>query len=143
MNSDDIMMLKFFINKIVNVMSSRNYKMPFIRFLFSKEDLDRIKGYVDLEDFANLESIKILEKNIEDYETNIEKDVFIKIEDMDEFFNLLSELVCENDMSNGELRTIDILKSIWLRMGVEDIENVNSFLKKQINFFKSNNNQFY
>lgn len=129
--------IKKFINDIVFCMSRKEHNVDFIKFVFKEEDLEEIFSNLDLEYYKTQASYNILKKNIIDYNNREDKEcTFIKIDDYNGFFTILRNIY--DTMNNSKLKRkfdfIGLCKSIWLRMGVDDLENVNSFLKKQLSY---------
>ena len=116
-------------------------KVNYINFQFNRDDIKKIvallkkkphkKGYI-------LNSKKIIEI-IEKLNNNKNNDMIIRVDNIDEFFDLLQQIKEESDKRIGfELFTSrDLLTTMWLRMGPDDFNNVNLFLKRQLSFIKN------
>ena len=87
----------------------------------------------------------IQEEDLE-FLNNIDNDVLtIEVDDAYEFFNYLKDITNEliklhdeyNEVKFARNLAMALLKHIWLRMGIEDFSNVNSFLEKQLQFVKN------
>ena len=69
----------------------------------------------------------------------------ININDSHSFFKLLTNIINETIKLNGNYFDFDysiltikyLLRRIWLRLGIVDIENINYFLEKQLQFAKN------
>lgn len=132
--------IKTFIYHVIPKLLSFEYDMDYIRFVF---DLDTIKGIEkkvsDDKEYQDkgITSLKHLYNNQKEYLEN--DDIYIKVNDPDRFFNLLQDIlneyrkVEEDSFIKGE----NFLVSIWLRMGINDINNVEDFLEKQLRFLKN------
>ena len=156
MNSDDIEVLRYFIIKTLTDFNEFDCNLPFLKFVFNKEDLETIYEYLDTikcDDtylyfsFPGINSyvlkekrddaIKILEDNYKNkYDYN-----YIQINDYKTFSKLLGDIIKSTYYNNlyYKFSPDSILKSIWLRMGVSDILDVNSFLKRELSFFNTVN----
>lgn len=115
------------------------YNLPFTKFVFSRDDLHEMA--YDLDFSIKSYSITKLNQNILEYENKINDDIFIKIDDYKEFFILLSKIIkaYNKDVNMDNYNSIYLFESLWLRMGVNDINNINYFLKKQLSFLEENN----
>ena len=122
-------------------------KLDYINFQIERKDIIRIVTVLKKairEDkrlhnrIGNNRIIEILEK----LNTPVEDDIVIKIEDIDEFFNLLMQIKKEVDKRSDYylFTSRNLLSSIWLRMGPEDFDDINGFLRKQLTFIK---NEFF
>lgn len=100
--------------------------VPNINFAFSEEDIRKISEFIgrDVSCLCNQEGL------------------VIDIKDSELFFDLLTDVVnaqigldYDYDIYTSEMRvTGSFLKHLWLRMGIDDIEDINMFLKKQLDF---------
>lgn len=133
--------VKLFISRTVNEINNE-YNMSFIKFVFPEEDIDLISKKLNLDNDSIKSGINILKRNIREY--NKDEDInYIKIDDTYRFFYLLNKVYEEfkNHKTNmdpfnvgGYKSAKDLIRSIWLRMGVEDIDHVNDFLYQQLAF---------
>lgn len=132
--------IKTFLYKTIPDMVSPECNMDFISFLFNKEDIEKLEKIIiddDKEDkIMGFNSINLL------YESNNNfKDDSIRINDYDEFFNIMTlifnECIKKNKSGN------EFIRSVWLRMGVEDLNNVEKFLRRQLEFLKSDKILYY
>lgn len=128
--------IEFFLTNTIIGMNNHD-TISFIKFVFTKKQIEELKNNLNLDDEDNKLAIEILEKNLLEYVNKKDDSLFIKVDNMSEFFKLLKELLYQNTNSMGILNNA-LLKSIWLRMGVSDINAVNDFLRKQISFIKGN-----
>ncbi len=124
--------IKQFLTRTIPDMNSREYDLPYIKFVFNDEAIN------EMEKLSKSESINYLKQIQMDYKNGIknEEDIFIVIKDYQKFFNLLDKIVrtYAKREYRGLLENIDFIRSIWLRMSPSDIEDVNSFLERQLNF---------
>lgn len=84
--------------------------------------------------YETYNSIEELEKN------NLEPDeIFIPIHNYKDFFNLLNQIISsfESHSDENNFNATGLLHSLWLRMSPSDIEDVESFLKRQVAFTKN------
>lgn len=112
--------------------------ISFIKFVFEKDDIQFIKEKIDMSNDKYRYTIKALEKNVFEYENRDSDmnadDIFIKVDDSYRFFKLLYRIYNSVNVDNNLTPNKALIKSIWLRMNVHDIDNVNGFLEKQLNF---------
>ena len=76
------------------------------------------------------------------YEINEKhNDNCIRINNYDDFFEIMTLIFdeCKKRKKTGN----EFIRSIWLRMGVEDLNNVELFLKKQLEFLKNDKCMYY
>lgn len=117
-------------------------ELSFIDFEFKRQDLVKIveilKRVSQTKKKYRLNNLSIIE-TIEKLNEKKNSDIVIKVDDMDEFFNLLYQIKIESDRKKEfELFTSqNLLTTIWLRMGPEDFKNVNQFLRRQLDFIKN------
>ncbi len=131
--------------------------MPKIRFVFDRKTLEELADSLNEEykDVKNneysksnmrkpryekgLKSMAFLWNNLNKYQ-NGDGDIFIPVHDSEKFFFYLDELInVSKDEHRGTIYPSNTIRSIWLRMGIEDIENVEIFLRRQIAFIKNYN----
>lgn len=125
--------LKYFISHTVNEINNE-YNMSFIKFVFNAEDIDLISDKLDLDSDNIRRGINILKRNIREYNANRNEDInYIKVNDTYKFFSLLNRIY-EQVKNEKKASANDLIRSIWLRMGVNDLEDVNGFLKQQLDF---------
>lgn len=126
--------LKYFISNTVYEINNE-YHMSFIKFVFRSDDLELIENRLDMDNYRIRSGINILKRNIIEYKNNDDEDtIYIKIDDCYKFFFLLNRIYEKMKVANKKENAKDIIRSIWLRMGVEDIDHINLFLEKQLNF---------
>ena len=115
--------------------------MPYIKFLFDLETIKSLESCLDKKSdnySKGLSSIQYLTQIYEDSK-NGKDDIYIKIHDSERFFKLLDEAVQSYFLKSGHglINHYNFIRSIWLRMGVSDILDVEGFLERQINFIKN------
>ena len=125
---------KMFISKTVNELASEKFGLPFVKFVFRKEDIMSFADYFDLSNENNKEAISILFSNYNEYTNGDSSNTYILIKDYHRFFYLLYQIYKNIDTKKDNFTPNQILNSIWLRMNVSDFNDVNSFLEKQLNF---------
>ena len=121
---------KFFVNEIASNFMSLEYNMPYIPLVFDDKTLEELYSYLDKGNQIKYENgKKYLDylKNIKNKQDQRIDDIYIPVHDTKEFFNLLQELT----------KYSKSLTYLWLRMGVDDTQNVERFLKRQISFSKN------
>lgn len=159
MNNDDIEVLRYFIIKTLTDFNDIEYNLTFLKFIFREEDMKYIYSFLDTisEDDTYLyfnipgldsrvlkekrdDATRILKNNLLSYK-NREDYTFIKIDDYKTFAKLLNEVVKGTYCNNlyYKFSADSILKSIWFRMGVSDIDDVNNFLRRELSFFNTAN----
>lgn len=125
--------LKYFISNTVSEMS--NYNMSFIKFIFKEDDMELIENKLDMDNEKIRNGINILKNNISEYRRYPSEDIiYLKIDDTYRFYFLLSRIYEKMQVANKHVSASEIIRSIWLRMNVEDINHINLFLEKQLNF---------
>ena len=132
--------IKTFLYKTIPDMVGCECNMDFIRFLFTKEDIDRLDKIAVSDDNKD----KIMAFNSINLLNEINKkpsDTVIRINDFDEFFDTMTLIF--NECEKKHIAGNDFVRSIWLRMGVLDINNVEMFLKKQLEFLKNDECLYY
>ena len=120
--------------------------VPNINFKFNEEGLklfeDVLKNPFEKKGYW---TPSIQEEDLEFLE-NIDNDALtIEVDDAYKFFydlkNITNELIKLHDEYNevkfARNLAMALLKHIWLRMGIEDFSNINSFLDKQLQFVKN------
>lgn len=144
---------KVFLTKTIPDCLAKEYGIPFTKFVFEEKTLEELEDDLkkefqeDYKDEKEIESeiykkglktILYLWKNRLEYQ-NGSDDIFIQVHDSNQFFSYLQELT--SLYSKRKHRTLldpdNFIRSIWLRMGVEDIKNVETFLRRQIAFIKN------
>ena len=128
--------LRYFIRRIVPRFDAYGYNVSYIKLVFKKEDIEKIKEIILEEESIN-EGYYVLNKNLEEYtERRDENTNYIVISDYIKFTELIYcmyEFLTDNEKHYQT--TIDTyFLTIWLRMGVNDLSNVEAFLKKQYYF---------
>ena len=112
-------------------------ELPKINFDFGN---DLAIFYDALNNSSSISGSDCEEKDIK-LATRIDEDALtIKVRDSYKFFNLLKDITNASlELKNSSLsrsEAMDIGKRIWLRMGVEDVNNVEVFLEKELEFLK-------
>lgn len=110
----------------------KEIEVPNINFRFNKNDYFLLKKYINDDELSCL--------------INYSSDscLTIKISDSFSFFKYLTDIVNEtiklfkeyDEYINQEEMVIYLLRRIWLRMGINDVNNIELFLKKQLEFIK-------
>ena len=133
---------KDFLYHTIPELNSCMCDMDYIKFVFDFKDIEELEKIVreDSENFdIGIKSIRHLLSNNKNY--MLDNDTYIKVNDMNKFFSLLDQIVIE--YSEREHKVLphnrDFIRGIWLRMGVEDITNVEEFLERQLDFLKHDN----
>ena len=141
--------------------------LPDIKFVFNDEGIKYFKDLIKesmydgiyhifntlnindtyyLERGEVVEALDVLKKHQENflkYDNGIRKinsnTFFIKVPKIDEFFDLLSQIVYLSMVKVKENNEFDneFLTSLWLRMNPSDLDDVNRFLKRELSFMKS------
>lgn len=131
-----------FLVKTIADFLSWEFFTPYIKFVFDRETINEmeeqlktLKGDLWMKGRKSLDYLKSIR---EEYERG-EDSIFICVPNSKEFFSLLEEMITiYSKRKNRKLQDADhFIRSIWLRMGVEDILNVENFLRKQIVFLKN------
>lgn len=142
MNNKEI--VKIFLCDTITDIMSFEYNIPKIRFVFSKDALDKMQNILeeDKEKYeVGIKSLKTLYESTSDYPRKTEDDdnIYIKVDNPDEFFQLLDKLIKAYDLKDKKTLEYseNFLRSIWLRMGTNDISNVNNFLERQLKFIRN------
>lgn len=158
---EEIEMLNFFCFRLLKECSDETSDMSYIKFIFNDSDYDKIIMYLEkiksrgqaftiniktnfsnrFVSFGEIERvIELVKKSKDDYIDNYNENInYIRITDLKEFLQLLNEIVRKFD-ENARFNNFNataLLRSIWLRMGTNDINNVNNFLKRQLEFIKN------
>ena len=90
--------------------------------------------------------IKIINKNIDYLFNHDDNCLTINVNNSEKFFNYLTEITNETinlsriygeKITNPVLIARYLLRRIWLRLGVSDVENIDYFLDKQLQFIKN------
>ena len=119
---------KLFMRITINEISNPLYSLDYIKFVFKEEDIKDIEDYLDLDIDNYKNALEYLKSNLDGYNNRKEGDnnLYIYVDDIKRFFALLTRIKSKTSFK--------ILKSIWLRMNVYDLNNVNDFLKKELDF---------
>lgn len=144
---------RIFLTETIPDCMDEKYGPSFIKFVFDEKTLKDLSEDFEKEyqiayksrDIITCETILKgqntivhLWKNLLEYK-NGSDDVFIQIHDSNKFFSYLQELI--NLYSQRKhyalLNPKNFIRSIWLRMDAEDINNVEGFLQKQMVFIKN------
>lgn len=122
--------LKKFIQVSINNYESPFYNLSFLKFVFTKEFIKKLEEYLDLDYDRNKVGIDILKRNLLEYNNRDEYDNnnYIVVNDYNTFFMLLNKIYRYNP---------NLMNTIWLRMGANDLLDVNSFLLKQVSFLNN------
>ena len=108
-------------------------------------DSNTIKKAIELRNsFDDEANVKLGESP--DVNDTIEESINIEVEDAEKFFTYLRDFVnatldLYRDYGDTNLKTWaimqDLLANVWLRMGINDVENPMMFLKNQVEFTKN------
>jgi len=154
---DEVEMLKYFCLRVINDLDSDEWNLPFIKFVFNDDDYKDIMRYLkklgDLDTGVRLniktnlskrfvfnyevwEAIEKLEKMREEFKNNRdENSYYIEIPNAVHFFRLLHAILKKyQENEYYDFNFTGLLHTIWLRMGPNDINSVNKFLKRQLAF---------
>lgn len=161
LTNDQIEMLRFFCLILIPDFKGEYYNMPYLNFVFKESDIQKItyylrsmevnEGQVTLNIRVHLPQreiasividkvLAILNKTKKEYDDNPQDDsIYIWVSDYQEFFELLENIrvVFEDKSPYNNFNVTALLRTIWLRMGVTDINNVLIFLKRQLQFIKN------
>lgn len=145
-------LIEIFITGTVPSIGAEN-EIPRINFIFNSEGIELINS-ISKSPFIlkNCWTPSITEEDIERLK-NLNKSNYpnIEIDNPIEFFKLLTDIV------NSQIRLytshniyvsernvcINVLLRIWLRMDKNDFRNINSFLKKELDFLNNNTLEKY
>lgn len=138
--------IKTFLYETIPDMVDCECNLDFIKFLFKKEDIEKLENIViNYNNSNNInEASKIMGFNSINllYETNENpSDTVIRINNFDEFFDTMT-LIFDACGEKKQLAN-EFIRSVWLRMGVEDLNNVEMFLKRQLEFLKNDTCMYY
>lgn len=133
---------RVFLTKTIPDFSSPDVDMPYIKFVFDDNTLNSFESFLNRND---IDSYKKGLKSIE-YLINIKKeamakkdDIYIYVHDSEKFFWLLNKIIeiYKKYPERKLLKSHNFIRSIWLRMGTSDIQNVEKFLERQVFFLKN------
>ena len=131
----------FLVKTIPGILKSE-YSMPPIPFVFDENTINGFQKHLDSNDdiyyLIGSRSIEYLKDVRDKYLTGVDGD-YIIVNDHSTFFSLLQEIieVYSERLDRNLCDPRDFIRSIWLRMGVDDIKNVESFLRKQLTFLEN------
>ena len=136
-------LVQIFLNSSIKDIKSET-ETPNINFKFEEDGFELFKSIVENPYVKNDYWVPPAEeKDIEFLRYHNDDDVpTIYINDSIRFFEYLTNITNSQIELNTEYGinldprgvAINILKRIWLRMGIEDIENIDNFLNKQLQF---------
>ena len=139
-------LVELFLNTSVHEIKSES-EVPNINFVFEEEVMLFFKDIIEKPNIKNgsltpnayQEDIDfLLSRSHDDCPTIYINDCIIFFEYLKEITN---ELIKLREMygikTSSRNLVMQIMRRIWLRMGIEDIENVNYFLDKQLQFVKN------
>ena len=138
--------IEIFINRTISDLNSER-EVPKINIVFKEEAFD-LFYYVMNNPFQNDEELipNLNEKDIQTLKKQNDINCpTIYVKDHMKFFHYLTEIVNNQtklytrykDYRDARALSIKLMKIIWLRMGVSDFNNVEEFLKKQLEFIKN------
>ena len=135
----------FLIRTLKEIKSGKD--VPNINFKFNEEGIRLFesisKSPFKLKDYW---TPNIDKEDIDYLKNSIDNNMLtIYVDDAHKFFDYLKDIVNESIKlydEYGEIKfarnfAMNLMKHIWLRMGVEDFSNVNKFLNKQLQFVKN------
>ncbi len=136
--------VEFFVSTTLGQIQNE-YEVPRVDFLFGKDGLDLIEDVK--ENPFELEGYwtpSINEKDMQCVNSRDENCFLIKVHNAKLFFSLLTDLINESlkldevyhHRSSARSRAQVLLRRIWLRMDINDFDNVESFLFNQLMFLK-------
>ncbi len=114
-------------------------EVPNINFKFGKDGLDLFEKVISTSSCYNKNNLNYLINHCND------DCITIKINDSVKFFKYLTEIANEtiklfydyDDIVDLNETVMYLLRRIWLRLGISDIENIEFFLDKQLQFVKN------
>jgi len=122
-----------------------------VKFVFSKKDIDYLEYLVKnkrsefypfyLQNDSINNVINVLNNNLYNYTYNRDDQIYyIYVDDIVKFADLLYELYVsvKNEVEDDSTYTYKYLDAVWLRMSPNDYSDIYKFLRKQIEFSKSN-----
>ena len=121
-------------------------EIPNINFVFDKDGYSLLKKVIDnpLRNIGSWKTPTIVDL---DFLMKHSSDdcLTINVNDSHTFFKLLTNIINETIELNGTYFDYDysistikyLLRRIWLRLGIEDVCNINCFLEKQLQFTKN------
>ena len=125
--------LRYFISRVVPRFSERDFNLTYIKLVFNKNDLDCIKNIILEEENLN-EGYNILVDNLEEYTNNRNENTnYIVIPDytkLADFLYKVNYILLERD-SKGPTSIENYMMTFWLRMGVEDFNDINKFFNSK------------
>lgn len=158
---EQIDILEFFCLKLIPDFKGEEFNMPYLNFVFNDSDIKSIIHYLksmevkDNHVYLNIrigfrnrqvdasvidEVINILINTKKEYDTSPKEEViYIRVPNGKEFFTLLSNIKkeFEKNFHFNSFKTTALLRTLWLRMGVSDINNIYAFLERQRLFIKN------
>lgn len=121
-------------------------EVPNINFIFDKDGYNLFKKVID-NPLRNIGSWKTPTQDDLLFLINHSNEdcLTINVNDTHKFFKLLTNIINETIELNSFYVDLDysiltikyLLRRIWLRMGINDVENINYFLNKQLQFVKN------
>lgn len=116
-----------------------------LSFVFSDKDIEKIRKNLEKYVFLNKEELSFIiedlkKSNYEYYNEceTLSSNIYVKVDNCDEFFYLIYRLYDLYSKNNMEFfrssHPDDRIKYLWLRMGIDDVNDVIGFLKKEISF---------
>ena len=133
---------RIFLTKTIPDFLNPEVDMPYIKFVFNEEALNSFEDCLDKSDIESyqkgLKSIEYL-ANIRKEADNKKDDTYIYVHDSERFFWLLDKIIeiYEKYPERKLHKSYNFIRSIWLRMGTSDVQNVEKFLERQAFFLKN------
>ena len=135
--------IKIFISQVLEGLQNQKYDTPVINFVFDTQDIEEINRLLNQKypnDKSVEKGINILKKvNLEHQNKQQEDAIYIIVKNYIDFFQWLDRIVKEYNKTNETIEIKVLVYTIWLRVGSNDISNINTFLKRQYNFMQNDN----
>lgn len=137
--------IELFLNTSIHEIKSES-EVPKINFKFADESIPLLKDIVDNPFVKKGSWTPNASQEDIDFLTHIDEDVItINVKDGYKFFELLQEIT--NSLiklrnyyeikSNPRSTAMSVMRRIWLRMGINDVNNIELFLEKQLQFINN------
>lgn len=157
----EIKMLRFFCLQLLPDYKSEVFNMPYLNFVFTQSDIEKITSYLRRMEVKNdlvyldipihvkernisvnkiNECIDIIKSTREEYIDNRDPNkIYINIPDYQKFFSSLESIRANFELyyEYNNFNTSALLRTIFLRMGASDINDINLFLTRQLKFIKN------
>ena len=138
-------LIELFLNTSIREIKSES-EVPKINFKFTDESMPLLKDIVDNPFVKKGSWTPNASQEDIDFLNRIDKDaITINVKDDYRFFELLQEIT--NSLiklrsyykirSNPRSTAMSVMRRIWLRMGINDVNNIELFLEKQLQFINN------